>query len=149
MKIFVNRLAQQQKNIFALPLISRFCLFFVFTAIHCFIIACSPVSVQVVQELGTPSFSPTDPGSVEILNSQPSKPSISLGEIKAEPTQSATNADIETQLRIAAGKLGANAVVIVSDRDRLMGAAIEGGFGDRRLSPEFERVIIAVAIRYS
>lgn len=110
---------------------------------------CSTVSIQSTSYLGTPNYPPTDPVSVEILQTAPTKPHVRLGEITAEPSGSPTKQEIQQKLQVAAAKMGANAVVIVSDRTQIMGAAVVGGWYDREVVQETGRVIVAVAIRYT
>jgi hypothetical protein len=110
---------------------------------------CSFVSVETKQYLGVPLYSPTDPASVEILRAEPQRPHEQLGEITLEPTGEPPVAEIEQKLRIAAAKLGANAAVLVADRTMRMGAMATGPRYGRQVSPELQRVIIAVAIRYT
>ena len=110
--------------------------------------ACSYISVDTKQYLGVPLYPPTDPSSVEVLRTEPQRPHEQLGEISLEPTGSPTVADMEKKLQEAAAKMGANAVVLVADRTMRMGAVATGFRYGRQISPEFQRVIVAVAIRY-
>lgn len=114
-----------------------------------FTCACSHVSVDVRQDLGVPTFAPTNPQSVEILRIFPARPSIQIAAISVEPTGNPPIAEIELKLRDAAAKLGANAAVIVADRTVLMGASVSGGFAMRQVTRDYERLIDAVAIRYT
>jgi hypothetical protein len=61
---------------------------------------------------------------------------------------SPTKEEIQTKLRIAAAKLGANAVVIVMDRTMVLGAYVTGPWWGRQVSPDTGRVIIGVPIHY-
>lgn len=110
---------------------------------------CSYVSVNTKQYLGVPLYPPTDPASVEILRSEPLKNHEQLGEISLEPTGNPPVSEIEQKLREAAAKMGANAAVLVADRTMRMGAIATGPLYARQISPDFQRVIIAVAIRYT
>ena len=110
---------------------------------------CSTVSIQSTAYLGTPNYPPTDPATVEILNTAPTKPHVRLGEITAEPSGNPTKEEISQKLQAAAAKMGANAVVIVSDRTQIMGGVVTGGWYDRQIAAVEGRVITAVAIRYT
>jgi hypothetical protein len=118
-------------------------------AILALLAGCNTVSINSTAYLGTPNFSPTDPASVEILQTAPTRPHIRLGEITAEPSGNPTKQEIQQKLQVAAAKIGANAVVIVSDRTQIMGGVVTGGWYDRQISPVEGRVITTVAIRYT
>jgi len=47
------------------------------------------------------------------------------------------------------GRAAADAAVIVADRTMRMGAIISGPWYGREISPELQRVVIAVAIKYT
>lgn len=114
-----------------------------------FLSGCSNVSVETRQYLGIPTYPPTDPASVEILHSMPNIPIERIGEIILEPWGNPSKKDMEQKLKEAAAQLGANAAVIVSDRTRLMGGYVTGPRWNGEIIPEYGRVIIAVAIRYT
>jgi len=113
------------------------------------ITGCSTVSIQSTSYLGTPNYPPTDPVTVQILQTAPTLPNVRLGEITAEPSGNPTKEEIQQKLQVAAAKMGANAVVIVSDRTQIMGGIVTGGWYDRQISAVEGRVITAVAIRYT
>lgn len=112
---------------------------------------CNTVSISTNQSLGVPTFPPSNPSSIQILTAPPVKPHIRLGEIQAEPSgDGVTAAQITASLQKAAAKLGADAVVIVSDQNQVMGAMITGPrFGPGRSIQSYQqRVIIGAAIKY-
>ena len=110
---------------------------------------CQTVSTSSIQYIGVPQFAPTDPTQVQILRSEPTRPHIRLGEVQAEPsTESVDVTKIETALKQAAAKLGANAAVVVCDKTEVVGAQAYGGFLNRSFETVQGRVVIAVAIRY-
>jgi hypothetical protein len=113
------------------------------------LISCSYVSVDTRRYLAVPSYPPTDPASVQILHSEPAEPHQRFGEISLEPQGDPTTAEMEAKLREAAGKMGADAVVIVADTTRLMGAYETGPRWARQLSAQYGRIIVAVAIKYT
>jgi hypothetical protein len=110
---------------------------------------CNTIQVQSTAYLGTPTYPPTDPVTVQILQTAPTQPNVRLGEITVEPSGTPTKAEIQQKLQVAAAKMGANAVVIVSDKTQIMGDIVVGGWYDREIAPEMGRVITAVAIRYT
>ncbi len=112
------------------------------------IAGCNYVTVNTRPYLGMPSYPPTDPASVEILRTEPLRPHERLGEITLEPQGSPSVTEMEQKLREAAAKMGANAAVLVADRTMRMGAVVTGPWYGRQVSPEFQRFIVAVAIRY-
>jgi hypothetical protein len=110
---------------------------------------CQTVSINSTQEIGGPAFSPTDPATVEILRTEPNRPHVRLGEVRAEPSSEEVSATrIEEALRKGAAKLGANAVVVVSDHTQVTGAYVTGPWYGRSIEQIQSRVVIAVAIRY-
>jgi len=111
-------------------------------------IGCTNVSITTQQDIGAPIYPPTDPASVQIVRAFPTRPFVRLGEITAEPYGDPSVQEIEQKLRDGAAKIGASTAVIVSDRTELMGASITGGFGNRQLSRDYQRVIMAIGIRY-
>ena len=123
-------------------------LFLVF-AVLSFIAGCNYVTVNTKPYLGVPQYPPTNPASVEILRTEPLQPHDRLGEIYLEPTGNPSVTEMEQKLREAAAKMGADAAVLVADRTMRMGATVTGPWYGRQVSPDFQRVIIAVAIRYT
>jgi hypothetical protein len=109
---------------------------------------CNTVSVSSKQYLGMPIYPPTDPASVQIMRSAPVVIVQRLGEVSAEPNGNPSVESIEAKMRDAAAKMGANAVVIVSDNTTRMGAIIVGPWYDRQISSQYQRAIVGVAVRY-
>lgn len=110
---------------------------------------CQTVSVTSTQEIGGPTFSPTDPATVEILRTEPTRPHVRLGEVHAEPSdEEVSAAKIEEALRKGAAKLGANAAVVIYDRTQVTGAYVTGPWYGRSIEQIQSRVVVAVAIRY-
>jgi len=111
---------------------------------------CQSVSINSNQYLGVPTYPPTDPASIQILRKEPTEPHVQLGEVRAEPSSDSVSAQkIETALRNAAAKMGANAVVIVFDRTEVTGAMIVGPWYGRSVQQIMGRVVVGVAIRYT
>lgn len=110
---------------------------------------CNYVSVNTKPYLGVPLYPPTNPADVEILRTEPLRPHERLGEVTLEPTGNPPVQEMEQKLREAAAKMGADAAVLVADRTMRMGATVSGPWYGRQISPDFQRFIIAVAIRYA
>jgi hypothetical protein len=82
----------------------------------------------------------------------PKQPNIRLGVITVEPPASeiVDTLNVEKQLRTAAARWGANAVVIVADRTQpVVGTGETSAWYGAEMPPETERVIVGVAIRYT
>jgi len=118
-------------------------------AVGVFITGCQTVAIDRTQEIGGPKFSPTDPATVEILRTEPNRPHVRLGEVRAEPSdEDVSAAKIEAALREGAAKMGAHAVVIVHDQTQVTGAYVTGPWYGRSIERIEGRVVIAVALRY-
>jgi hypothetical protein len=110
---------------------------------------CQTVAVNSTQEIGGPTFPPTDPATVQILRTEPTRPHVRLGEVRAEPSdENVSAAKIEEALRKAAAKMGANAAVVVYDHTQVTGAYVTGPWYGRSIETIQGRVVVAVAIRY-
>jgi len=110
---------------------------------------CNTVFVQSKQYLGVASYPPTDPATIQILQTQPTLAHVRLGEITIQPQGNPTKAAMEQKLRLAASRMGANAVVIVADQTMVFGATVMGPWWGRTVSPDVGRVIVGVAVRYT
>ena len=110
---------------------------------------CNTVYVSSKQYLGMPGYPLTDPATIQVLQTQPTAPHVRLGEITLQPQGNPTKAGMEQKLRLAASKMGADAVVIVEDRTMVFGATMMGPWWGRTVSPNVGRVIVGVAIRYT
>jgi hypothetical protein len=112
-------------------------------------VGCNTVSTTSTQYVGGPKFAPTDPASVVILRTMPTRAHIRLGEVRAEPSNTSVDVvKIETAIREKAAQLGADAAVIVVDRIQVVGAMVVGGYLDRSIESIQGRVVVAVAIKY-
>jgi len=111
---------------------------------------CNTVSINSNQYIGGPIYAATNPASVQILRTPPSRPHVRLGEVTAEPSSDSVSVQkIEAALQKAAAKMGANAVVIVYDRTQVTGYFLNGPWYGRSIERTEGRVIIGVAIRYT
>ncbi|HUK82649.1 MAG TPA: hypothetical protein VLZ12_08480 [Verrucomicrobiae bacterium] len=109
---------------------------------------CNTVSVTSQQSIVAPTYPPTDPASVQILQTPPIGAHVRLGEVTAQLQGNPSREMIRTKLQTAAAAMGANAVVIVSDRQQVLGAYVTGPWWGRQVQTETARVIIGVAIHY-
>jgi hypothetical protein len=110
---------------------------------------CNTIYVQSKQYLGVASYPPTNPASIQILQTQPALAHVRLGQITLQPQGNATKVDLEQKLRLAASKMGASAVVIVADQTMVFGTTVMGPWWGQTVSPDVGRVIVGVAIRYT
>ena len=110
---------------------------------------CQTVSVHSTEDTGAADYPASDPEKVQILRTEPTRPHERLGEVRAEPSDESVSAEkIEKALRKAAAKLGADAVVVVSDRTQVTGAYVTGPWYGRSIEQIDDRIVIAVAIKY-
>jgi hypothetical protein len=111
---------------------------------------CNTVSVNSNQYLGVQTYPPSDPAQIQILRKEPVRPHVQLGEVRAEPSSDSVSAQkIETSMRDAAAKMGADAIVIVYDRTEVTGAMVTGPWYGRSVQQIMGRVVVGVAIKYT
>lgn len=110
---------------------------------------CQSVTTSYTQDIGAPKYAKVDPAHVQILRTEPTRPNVRLGEVRAETSSpSVAVSKIEEALRKEAAKLGADAAVVVHDNTQVTGAQVVGGWLDRSIEETEGRVVIAVAIKY-
>jgi hypothetical protein len=97
-------------------------------------------AVRVLPRVGVPSYPPTDPATILVLRAEPSQPYEVLGQIIIEPEADLPASQIDQMLRQEAARMGAHAVVIVSDMTMRVGESREEMKGGQ--------VVAANAIRY-
>jgi hypothetical protein len=125
----------------------------------CGVCSCSTIGTRTEQYAAVPPQSPTTPNHVKILRSQPAGPYEELGAIvvdgSTEPIPPPEK--FEDALKQQAADLGADAVVVVSDRvqpDGLVGDLPPseyyrvGEYWTRSVETDSGRQIVAVAIKY-
>ena len=112
---------------------------------------CNTVSMNATRYEGVPKYPHNqDPAQIQILHQWPSEQYVSLGEVQAQPNTDKVSAQkITESLQHAAAKMGANAVVIVSDRNQVVGESYAGPWFAQMVTPIMGQVIIGVAIRYT
>lgn len=122
---------------------------FVLCIVLGFLVAgCSSVAVRAVRFPEVQTYPPTYPDLVEVLRQAPVRPHARLGEVYIEPEGNASADKINAGLQKGAAPLGADAVVIISDRALKTGAVVETSWEKRDLLPTPDHVIVGVAIRY-
>lgn len=110
---------------------------------------CQSVSINSTQDIGGPTFPPSDPAQVQILRTEPTRAHVRLGEVRAEPSgENVSAAKIEEALRNAAAKMGADAAVVIYDHTQVTGAYVTGPWYGRSIQQIQGRVVVAVAIKY-
>jgi hypothetical protein len=110
---------------------------------------CATVSANSQRYIGAPQFPPTDARHVEILRHEPKRPHERIGEVVLHPSGNPDVAEIEKTLREETAKLGGDAAVLVYDKTRRMGTVVSGTWWVRYHTPIRERVIVAVAIKFT
>jgi hypothetical protein len=84
------------------------------------LVSCAYVEATSTQYVGVPRFPPVEPGTVQVLPSEPAQRHDRIGEvlldISVDPAPPV--ADIEQRLREEAAKMGANAVYVIRDAIR-------------------------------
>jgi hypothetical protein len=120
-----------------------------FAALIALAAGCNTISVSTNQSIAAPTYPPSDPATVKIIqNEEPRDNAVRLGEITLQPSGNPTKEEIRQKFQTAAAAWGANAVVIVSDRQQVLGAYVTGPWWGRQVQQDTGRVIVGVAIRY-
>lgn len=113
------------------------------------LMGCATLPTVTTLPPGAPTYPPTSPADVVILKAEPTHPWVLLGQIRVAP-QGANYPlpEIEKTLKNAGAKLGADAVVIVKDRNQVVGRIMTGPRYWRTLHEIEGRVVIGEAIKY-
>ena len=93
----------------------------------------------------TPQFAPTYPNQVDLLRREPRRDHIRLGEVWIRPSWRMDRFYVEGVLREKAARMGADALVIVADRNFRDGVVFSYWRGPRTV---YARQIVGIAIRY-
>jgi hypothetical protein len=114
------------------------------------LVSCASLDATSTQYVGAPHPPATDPGKVEILRTEPTRAHDRLGEIMVDASTDPAPpvAQVEERLRKEAGKLGADAVVIVYDRVQPVGVFVSGTWWNRSASTVTGHKLVGVAIKY-
>ena len=110
---------------------------------------CASIDTYSHAYLGSPQYPPTDPSRVQLITSDPKAAERNrLGEISMDIEGKPSREKLEAKLKEEGAKLGANAVVVVSDRTRLFPNYNYGwGWGSTGETFEFHRDIVGVAVK--
>ena len=109
---------------------------------------CASIDTYSHSYLGSPEYPPTTASQVRLITSNPkvSDKQQRLGEIVLDVEGEPSREKLEMKLREEAAKLGADAVVVVSDRTRLVPVYGDAwGYGGD--TTDFHRDIVAVAVK--
>ena len=112
----------------------------------CAFASCATFDVTTKQAAGAPRFPPSDPARVEILGTEPQRAYERLGYIVVDaPTdQVPSSEEVAAKVRSEAGKLGADAVVVVQPKP----AYVFGIRWDGIVETVKDRKLTVVAIKY-
>jgi hypothetical protein len=112
--------------------------------------ACATVDAQTTAYVGVEHPAPTLPSEVQILRTEPTRPSVRLGEIlidaSIDPAPPITQ--VEQKLREEGAKLGADAVVVVYDQIQPVAAYVTGPLWSRDIDTIQGRKLKGIAIKY-
>jgi hypothetical protein len=108
---------------------------------------CSTVYTRTQPYLGVGNYAPTDPAHVQILAAEPKQAKEKLGEVFLSVDGNPSRATLETKLKRAAAKLGADAVFVVSDQMHIFPVVYVDWWGSN-VSQEARRGIVAIAVKY-
>jgi hypothetical protein len=111
---------------------------------------CASIDTYSHSYLGSPEYPPSDPSQVRLITSNPKvSDKQRLGEIVLDIEGEPSREKLEAKLKEEGAKLGADAVVVVSDRTRLVPYAYGDywGYGGGGDTTEFHRDIVAVAVK--
>jgi hypothetical protein len=114
--------------------------------------ACSTVSETEQPTLGAPQYPPTNPAQVVILHTAPDRPHIQLGKVTVDAsTQPPPPVEkINAALQQGTAKLGGDAIVLVYDYTKTVGAVYTGaGWSGGEIDPIRDRVVIGIAVKYT
>jgi hypothetical protein len=110
---------------------------------------CASIDTYSHSYLGSPQYPPTDPSQVRLITSNPQMyEKNKLGEIVLDVEGEPSREKLETRLKEEGAKLGADAVVVVSDRTRIVPNYYGnwwGGYGGD--TTDFHRDIVALAVK--
>jgi hypothetical protein len=110
---------------------------------------CSGISQNTHAYLGIPTYPPTSPDHVQILQSEPPQQKVRLGEIILGVDGQPAREEIEKRIREGASKLGADAAFIVYDRTHIYPVVYtDYWWGPTWVAQDAKRNIVAVAIKY-
>ena len=111
---------------------------------------CATISEQSHAYLGTPSYAATNPGRVQVLAAEPTRPKVRLGEITLSIEGNPSRQAVEEKFKVAAARLGADAVFIVLDKTYVYPVVYwDYWWGYAGTTEYWQRNIIGVAFKYT
>src|SRR5262249_38189141 len=112
------------------------------------LMGCASISEHDHAYLGSPHFPATNPATVTILQSDPTRAKDRLGEVRLSSEGEPSPADIETKLREGAARLGADAIYVAYDGVHVFPVVYGGWYGPAGVSEYMRREVVGVAIKY-
>ena len=130
--------------------LGRLLLFLLLIITASLLVSCASVDASSTQYVGVVHSPPSDPATVEILRSEPTRPHERLGEVVVDASTDPAPpvAQIEDKLKKEAAKMGADAVVIVYDQVQPVGVVVSGGYWTRTASTVTGHRLVGLAIKY-
>lgn len=112
--------------------------------------SCTMLDAHTIQYAGAPRYPSSNPAVVKILREEPTGPNERLGEIVIDASihPSPPVSDVEQKLRAEAGKLGADAVVVVYDSIQALSVYAASPWWGGTVPAKTGRQLIGVAIKY-
>jgi hypothetical protein len=107
---------------------------------------CASISENTHAYLGSPQFAPTAPQTVQVLASEPKQPKQTLGEIILSVEGNPPRQKLEEKLRVAAARLGADGVFIVSDKTHVYPVVYWDCWGPVA-DEDWHRLIVGIAYK--
>jgi hypothetical protein len=107
---------------------------------------CACISENTHAYLGVPHFPPTAPQAVQVLPAEPKQLKDRLGEIILSVDGNPPRQKIEDKLKIAAARLGADGVFIVSDQTHVYPVVYWDAWGPVA-DEDWHRLIVGVAFK--
>lgn len=107
---------------------------------------CASISENTHAYLGSPQLAPTNPDTVQVFMSEPKQPKERLGEVILSVEGNPAREKLEHKLKVAAAKLGATGVFVVSDRTHIYPVTYLDYWGPES-NEYWHRLIVGVAFR--
>lgn len=110
---------------------------------------CASISQRSNEYLGAPKYPPSNPATVQILQSEPQTAKERLGEIILTVDGNPKREELEKRLREGAAALGADAVFIAYDKMHVYPMVYgDWWWGPSYVSEDSVRKIVGVAIKF-
>jgi len=109
---------------------------------------CASISERTHAYLGSPQLSTSNPEAVCIFAAEPKQPKERLGEISLAIEGNPSRQKLEHRLQVAAARLGADGVFIVSDRTHIYPLMYWDCWDPAVVSEDSRRVVVGVAFKF-